>query len=208
MAYPDRTSQVRQVCDVVDRYSAVKLFAESACRARPDFELTDEVLPDVVRICQLVEGTPLGVLLAAPWVEMLTPAEIAAEIERSLDFLERELRDVPERQHSLRAAFDHSWNLLSPRERETFAALSVFRGGFARWSPWSTSHYSIARQLPRPRAGLALLPCAGQADDSRYTSFCASTLLKSFPNRQKMRLRSATSTARTMPLPCSAGAKS
>ena len=46
--------------------------------------------------------------------------------------METDLRDAPERQRSLRAAFDHSWNLLNKPERETFAALSVFHGSFTR----------------------------------------------------------------------------
>jgi predicted ATPase len=80
---------------------------------------------------------PLAILLAAAWVEMLTPAEIAAEIEGQvtglgLDFLASDLRDAPERQHSMRAVFDHSWVLLAERERAVMQALSVFRGGFTR----------------------------------------------------------------------------
>jgi tetratricopeptide (TPR) repeat protein len=75
---------------------------------------------------------PLGILLAAAWVEMLTPEEIAAEIQQSLDFLETDLRDVPARQRSIRAAFDHSWRLLNEREREVFQGLSAFCGGFTR----------------------------------------------------------------------------
>ena len=115
------------------QYSAVQLFTTGARLAQPDFELTDDVLPDVVRICQLVEGTPLAILLAAAWVKMLTPAEIVAQLPgHSLDFLESDLRDVPERHTSMRAVFDHSWNLLSERERDIFATLSVFCGGFTR----------------------------------------------------------------------------
>jgi tetratricopeptide (TPR) repeat protein len=79
-----------------------------------------------------VGGMPLGILLAAAWLTILTPAEIAAEIEASLDFLETDLRDVPERQRSMRAVFDHSWNLLTAREQAVMQALSVFRGGFSR----------------------------------------------------------------------------
>jgi tetratricopeptide (TPR) repeat protein len=54
------------------------------------------------------------------------------EIGHSLDFLETDLREVPARQRSMRAVFDHSWRLLSERERGVMQALSVFRGGFTR----------------------------------------------------------------------------
>jgi predicted ATPase/DNA-binding SARP family transcriptional activator len=113
-------------------YSAVKLFLASARRVRPDFELTDETLSGVVQVCHLVEGMPLGILLAAAWMGMLTPAEIATEIERGLDILETDWRDVPARQRTMRAVFDHSWALLGGREHEVLQGLSVFRGGFTR----------------------------------------------------------------------------
>jgi predicted ATPase len=70
--------------------------------------LEAEERPSVVRICQMVEGMPLGIELAAAWVPVLTCREIAHEIERGMDFLATTMRDVPERQRSLRAAFDHS----------------------------------------------------------------------------------------------------
>ena len=111
-------------------YSAVELFLLSARRVRPDFELRGEDLTYLTRICRLVGGMPLGVLLAAGWVDMLSPKRIAAEISRSLDFLETEERDVPARQRSMRAVFDHSRSLLAERDKEVLQGLSVFRGGF------------------------------------------------------------------------------
>jgi predicted ATPase/DNA-binding SARP family transcriptional activator len=138
MNYPDeetagaRSETFVQQWEDVAEYSAVKLFLQGARRAQPGFELTDENLNGVVQICRLVAGLPLGIRLAAAWVELLAPAEIAAEIGRSLDFLETERRDVPARQRSVRAAFEHSHHLLSEQEREVFQRLSVFRGGFTR----------------------------------------------------------------------------
>jgi predicted ATPase len=127
MAYPEAEAWLE-----ARKYSAVELFVQGARRtlAGPEWEPTSEEMGEVVRVCGLVEGMPLGILLAAAWVEMLTPAEIATEIEGGLDFLETDLQDVPERQQSVRAVFDHSWRLLTDREREVFRKLSVFRGGF------------------------------------------------------------------------------
>ena len=81
-------------------------------------------------ICRLVEGMPLAILLAASWVEVLAPGEIAAQVRQGLDILAADMADLPERQRSMRAAFDFSWRLLSEREQQAFARLSVFRGGF------------------------------------------------------------------------------
>ena len=85
-------------------------------------------------LCHLVGGLPLAILLAASWTGMLTPAEIAAELEgesgRGLDLLQTDGQDLPARQRSMRAVFDHSWDLLADRERQVLAGLSVFRGSF------------------------------------------------------------------------------
>jgi predicted ATPase len=124
-------------------YSAVKLFLQSARRVRPGFELATADLQSVARICRLVQGMPLGILLAAGWSEMLAPSEIAAEVSQNLDFLETDLHDVPERQRSMRAVFDHSWNLLTEREQEVFQGLSVFRGGFTRQAAQQVTDASL-----------------------------------------------------------------
>src|SRR6185503_1023269 len=79
-----------------------------------------------------VQGTPLGILLAASWLETLSLSEIAQEISSNLDFLESEMHDLPERQRSLRAVFEYSWNLLTEQEQTLFAQCSIFRGGFTR----------------------------------------------------------------------------
>jgi predicted ATPase/DNA-binding SARP family transcriptional activator len=140
MAFPKPTASTLSASTDVGRYGAARLFLQSARRVQASFELTPSNQADVARICRLVAGMPLGILLAAAWVGMLTPAEIATELSgqrsgemgHSLDFLETDLREVPARQRSMRAVFDHSWRLLSERERGVMQALSVFRGGFTR----------------------------------------------------------------------------
>lgn len=128
------------------RYSAVQLFMQSAWRARPNFELKTDDLNFVARICRLVRGMPLGILLAAAWVDALSLKEIVEQINKSLDFLETEMADVPKRQRSIRAVFEYSWNLLSEHERLIFSKLSVFRGGFTREAAQAVSDAGL-RQL-------------------------------------------------------------
>jgi predicted ATPase/DNA-binding CsgD family transcriptional regulator len=117
--------------DEVENYGAVQLFAQSARRARADFSLEVE-REAVVRICQLVEGLPLALEMTAAWLKRLPCQEIAGELARGLDILETPARNVPPRHRSMRAVFEHSWNLLSDSEREVFKKLSVFRGGFRK----------------------------------------------------------------------------
>ncbi len=116
----------------LEGYSAVALFLERAHRTRADFVPTPEDLAAIAHICQLLDGLPLGIELAAAWVRLLSCQEIAQEIKRNLDFLTASARDVPERHRSLRLTFDHSWKLLSPEEQGVMRRLSVFRGGFRR----------------------------------------------------------------------------
>jgi predicted ATPase/DNA-binding SARP family transcriptional activator len=125
MAYPDDLENVAS-------YSAVQLFLNSARRARLGFEPAADDWAAIARVCQLVEGMPLGILLAASWAGMLAPAEIAEEMARGIDFLATDRQGIPERQQSIRAVLDHSWNLLTEREQVAFQALSVFQGGFLR----------------------------------------------------------------------------
>jgi predicted ATPase len=112
--------------------SGVQLFLDAARRVRPRFVLQPSDLDPLAKILRLTGGLPLGILLAAAWVDMLPVSEIATEIAKNLDFLETDISDVPDRHRSLRAAFDYSWALLSQEERKTFLALAVFRGGFSR----------------------------------------------------------------------------
>jgi predicted ATPase/class 3 adenylate cyclase len=112
--------------------SAVDLFVERAAQVVPGFVLDDAGYAQVLRICGLVDGMPLGIELAASWTSVLSCAEIADEIEGGIDFLATSMRDVPERHRSLRAAIDQSWRLLTDEQRSAFSRLSVFRGSFDR----------------------------------------------------------------------------
>ncbi|MCB0064909.1 MAG: tetratricopeptide repeat protein [Caldilineaceae bacterium] len=111
---------------------AVLLFVQRAAQVAPDFALSPANQEAVWRICTLLEGTPLAIELAAAWSHVLSPAEIADEIMRDIDFLARGDRGAPTRHRSLRALFDHSWTLLSAEEQQTMCWLALFRGGFTR----------------------------------------------------------------------------
>ena len=75
-------------------YSALQLFAQCARRVRRDFSLASAGPGSVARICQLVEGMPLALELAAPWTRVMDCEEIAREIETNLGFLATTLRDA------------------------------------------------------------------------------------------------------------------
>ena len=133
--------------------SAVQLFWQVARRVQPDFNLDPASLPHIIRICELVMGVPLGIELAAAWLRLLTPGQIAEVIARDLNTLSTTSPDVPERHRSFRALLDHSWELLNLDERAVFCRLSVFEGGF---------DYSAAQSV----AMMGLATLSGLADKS------------------------------------------
>ncbi len=122
---------------------AVRLFAQSARWVQPRFQVDQSNLSVVLRICEVVEGMPLALELAAAWAEMLPLDTILAEIERSVDFLGHQWRDLPARQQSIRAVFDWSWRLLSDRERLLLRQLAFFRGSFT----WEAAHKVVGASL-------------------------------------------------------------
>jgi predicted ATPase/DNA-binding CsgD family transcriptional regulator len=128
---PEKARGPGEPGDDLERFGAVRLFAACARRVRRDFSLEAE-LEGTARLCRLVEGMPLALELAAAWAGALPSADIAAELERGLDVLAGGPRDAPQRHLSVRAAFDGSWQRLTPEERAVFRRLAVFRGGFRR----------------------------------------------------------------------------
>jgi predicted ATPase/DNA-binding SARP family transcriptional activator len=160
----------------IEQYSAVQLFMQSARRARAHFSLQARDRTGMTRICRLVGGMPLGIELAAAWVAVLSLDEIAHEIERNLDFLTASTRDLPERHRSLRAVFEHSWQLLSEAERRAFRRLSIFQGGFTRAAAESVcfeiedASLTHAMRLKRQLSSLELLASLTSASFLRRTS--------------------------------------
>jgi predicted ATPase/class 3 adenylate cyclase len=104
---------------------AVNLFSARAMAADPAFE-DDGASAEV---CQRLDNLPLAIELAAARVKVLTPRQILARLEQRLSLLTSGSRDLPERQRTLRATIEWSYELLSADERQLFARLAIFRGG-------------------------------------------------------------------------------
>ncbi|MCB9102397.1 MAG: tetratricopeptide repeat protein, partial [Anaerolineales bacterium] len=110
--------------------SALVLFEHIARRHKSDFSISDQNRTIVTRICQLVDGTPLGVELAASQIQTHSCEEIVQGIEQNLDFLTTSLHDILPRHRSLRAVFDYSWSFLPDEAQQAFGRLAIFEGGF------------------------------------------------------------------------------
>lgn len=124
-------------------YDAVILFLERARQVDRQFTLNAANSLDIARVCALLQGMPLGIELAASWVRVLAPHEIAREIASSIDFLTLAERKSSARHRSIRAVFDHSWRLLEPEERAPLARLAIFRGSFDRTAAQAVAAISL-----------------------------------------------------------------
>lgn len=110
-------------------YDAVKFLKLIARRVNPEWNVTDDNLQAIHDLCVLTQGMPLGIILSAGWLDIYPLERIVEEIQNNVDFLETQLRDIPERHRSIRAVFEWTWGLLSQAERDVFTKLSVFRNG-------------------------------------------------------------------------------
>lgn len=113
------------------RAPAIELFCELASRQHPDFDV-DANGEDILRICQAVDGYPLGLVLAVRWLATLSCRDVADRLGQGADVLGMSL--VPSggnpRHADMSIVFDHSWRLLAPEEQDALGALCIFRGGF------------------------------------------------------------------------------
>jgi predicted ATPase len=106
---------------------AASLFAERARAVRPDFASNGAV----AEICRRLDGLPLAIELAAALVKLLPPDALLERLEQRLTLLTGGARDLPERQKTLRATIEWSYELLEVEEQELMARLSVFAGGWS-----------------------------------------------------------------------------
>ena len=127
LAVPDLRSM--PPVEGLSQYPAVALFVQRAVAAKPDFELNKQNAPAIIEICARLDGLPLAIELAAARVKVLSPSLMLTRLSSRLQLLTGGARDLPQRQQTLRAAIDWSYDLLSAAEQKLFRRLSVFVGG-------------------------------------------------------------------------------
>ena len=106
------------------------MFVERASAARPGFGLYDtQSAAAVVKICETLDGLPLGIELAAARMATMSAVEVRDRLGDRFRLLKGSERQ-PERQQTLRLAVGWSYELLNDDERELLRNASVFSGGF------------------------------------------------------------------------------
>jgi predicted ATPase/DNA-binding CsgD family transcriptional regulator len=114
----------------LSRYDAVALFIERAAAAVPDFALTEDNHRAVATLCHRLDGLPLTIELAAGRLRSLSPAQILSKLDDRYALLTGGERGRPDRQQTLRASIEWSYQLCTPQEQRLWTRLCVFAGSF------------------------------------------------------------------------------
>ena len=149
----------------LSQYEAVALFIDRATAVRADFAVTNENAPAVAEICSRLDGLPLAIELAAARVKLLAPQAILDRLQRSLSLLTGGAHDLSDRQRTLRGAIAWSYGLLEEEERDLFARLAVFAGG------WTLE---AAEEVCQPGPGLDTLDGLSSLSDKSLVHATAS----------------------------------
>ena len=120
----------RQAPEELGRYEGIRLFMQRAQAANSQFTITTESVPAVIELCRQLDGLPLAIELAAARANVLPAEAMVARLGNRFGLLTGGARDLPDRQRTLRATLDWSYDLLSDPERLLFARLAVFAGGW------------------------------------------------------------------------------
>lgn len=114
----------------LSQYAAIALFADRAGAVKHDFTITEENASAIATICRRLDGLPLAIELISARIKMLPPSELLSRLGGPLLLQSNGLRDVDDRQRTLKNAIEWSYNLLTLKERSLFARLGVFVGGW------------------------------------------------------------------------------
>lgn len=122
---PDPAATPRQIMDA----SSVRLFTNRASSAA-GYSLIEDDMEAVAALMVRLAGLPLAIEMAAARAQMLHPAEITANLNSHLDYLQSGERGIPPHHRSLAATFRWSYDLLGRRERDVFRRLAVLQPGW------------------------------------------------------------------------------
>ncbi len=150
-------------------YESVQLFVDRAQAARADFQVTPRNAAATAQLVRRAEGIPLAIELVAARAQVLSPAQMLAQVERGLDFEATRRQALPQRQRTLRATMDWSYRLLPPALQSFFAQLSVFRGGFTSEAAQQVCEGPHALDALTQLRGASLLLAAETAPPSGET---------------------------------------
>ncbi|WP_344679276.1 ATP-binding protein [Saccharopolyspora taberi] len=114
----------------LERYDAVRVFADRATAVVPSFAIDESNADDVIRLCRVLDGLPLAIELAAVRLRSLSVRQLADRLDKRFTLLSAGRRRIPTRHATFQALIDWSYELCTEQERLLWARASVFSGSF------------------------------------------------------------------------------
>jgi predicted ATPase/class 3 adenylate cyclase len=111
-------------------FEAIALFVERASAAVEDFKLTDSNAKVVAHICRRLDGIALALELAAPRLKALTIDQLSDNLNERFRLLTGGKRTALQRQQTMKALIDWSYDLLSETEKTLLRRVATFGGGW------------------------------------------------------------------------------
>jgi DNA-binding SARP family transcriptional activator len=175
------------------QHDAVRLFLDRATAVRPTFVLDADAAVALNHICRRLDGIPLALELAAAWVRIIPPMEIAARLDDRFGLLVSGSRKPLPRHQTLRAAIDWSYELLSVPEQDLFPSSQCS----SEASPWRRPRRSVGTPGESSRACWSCFPAwstnpwSSPVMEARFASgcskLCAATPKSAWPNPERWR---------------------
>jgi predicted ATPase/DNA-binding SARP family transcriptional activator len=109
---------------------SVQLLVRRIATVLPGIETDQEAYAALGRIARALDGMPLALELAAARAASLSPSDLADRLDQRFTLLTSGPRTAEERQRTLRATVDWSYDLLDDLEKRVFEGLAVFHGGW------------------------------------------------------------------------------
>lgn len=153
----------------LDDYPATRLFMDRVKQSRPDFRFSEMHDEDVIAICQLVEGLPLGIELASAQIITRAIRQIKEIVETDLLALKSKHRGISERHRSLEAVAKSSFDRESFENIEFLGKLSVFRNSFTIDQAQVVTGDSFAEDRIRDLVQHSLISSLLEKDQMRFS---------------------------------------
>ena len=128
---------------------AARLFVQRALIQHPGLRVSEGDERAVDQLVDLLDGLPLAIELAAGRTRLMSPQAMLTRIDHRFTLLSGR-GGRPQRQSTLRAAFDWSWELLTPTEQRVLAQTSVFAGGFTL----DAAEHVLPRERDEPESAI------------------------------------------------------
>jgi predicted ATPase/DNA-binding SARP family transcriptional activator len=129
---------------------AVDLFVDRAAGMGSGTAIDEISRSLVAQVCRSLDGLPLAIELAAAQLGGMTLEELAADVARPLEILQRGRRTADDRHRSIRGLVEWSVQDLDPTLLTVFTATAAFAG------PFTASAVAWLTELPRPVITAAL----------------------------------------------------